>query len=235
LREHPGAACAVIDVVRATTTLVVLGERQVFHVLVTADIPAARDLAARHSGMLLAGEAGGLAPAGFDFGNAPAELLHANLAGRQFAFATTNGTRALLAAHANGASAIYAAALRNAGAIADLALRQAGDFILVCAGRHDRMALDDLYTAGVIANVAQAHAEAIGMRIALSEGAQIAQHIARTSGPPLEVLVRSDAGRAVQQVGLAEDLAACATVDASAIIPRVTAVGPDGELIITFA
>ncbi len=234
LREHPGAACAVIDVVRATTTLVVLGERQAARVLVMEDVPSARRLAVQHPGMLLAGEEGGLAPAGFDFGNSPADLARAAIAGRQFAFVTTNGTRALLSAQANGAGTVYAAALRNASAIAALALQQEAVFILACAGRHDRTALDDLFTAGVIVDIAQRHADEVDRELRLSEGALIAHHIARTSGAPLDVLIRSDAGRAVQQIGLAEDLVACAAVDASAIIPRVTGRGANGTLVITY-
>ncbi len=237
LREHPGAACAVIDVVRATTTLVVCGERQVARVLVTADVAAARALAQAQPGTLLAGEVGGQAPAGFDFGNSPTDLLHADLAGRQFAFATTNGTRALRAAQAGQAGAIYAAALRNAAAVAELALRQPPEraFLLVCAGRGDRVALDDLYTAGIIVGLIAARTAPDIPHLALTEGALIARDLAHTAGPPLDVLRRSDAGRAVSAIGLGADLDACAAVNASNVIPRVSASGHAGELVITFA
>jgi 2-phosphosulfolactate phosphatase len=237
LIEHRGSACAVIDVVRATTTLVVLGERQVARVLVAADVAAARALAQALPGTLLAGEIGGITPPGFDFGNTPAELLRADLAGRWVAFATTNGTRALRAAWIGQAHAIYAAALRNAGAVADLAFQQPAerDLLLVCAGRSSRLALDDLYAAGVIVGLIQQRATQMDAPIAFTESAVIARDLARTAGLPLDVLRRSEAGRAVIEIGLAADLACCAALNASAIVPRVAGVGPDDELIITYA
>lgn len=233
LRELPGAACGVIDVVRATTTLVVLGERGATHVLVAADVAAARAWAQAHPGTLLAGEAGGLAPPGFDFGNDPAALLSAEIAGRSFAFATTNGTRAIRAAQANGAGMIVAAALRNADAIAAWAVQHPA-VLLICAGRAERMALDDLYTAGMLAERIATTAKRAQVSCHLTEPAHIARQIARTAGAPLDVLRHSEAGRAVINIGLGAGLDACATVNASQVLPRVMGAGPDGEPIITF-
>ena len=117
----------VVDVIRATTTLSMLFERGCRRVLIAPDIPsarAARDRAAadpaRGLPPLLAGEAGGLAPAGFDFGNSPAEIATREVTGRDVIFATTNGTRALRACVGGGA--ILAGALRNSRAVAAAAL-----------------------------------------------------------------------------------------------------------------
>jgi 2-phosphosulfolactate phosphatase len=233
LRDLPGAACGVIDVVRATTTLVVLGERGATYILVAADVAAARAWAHAHPGTLLAGEADGLAPPGFDFGNDPTTLLTAEITGRSFAFATTNGTRAIRAAQANGAGSIVAAALRNADAIAAWAVQQPA-CILICAGRGERIALDDLYVAGFIAERMGSYAARARVRCQLTEAAQIARQIARTAGAPEDVLRHSEAGRAVMANGLGADLDACAAVNASRVIPRVTDAGPAGEPIITF-
>lgn len=116
--------CIVVDVIRATTTLCVLFERGCRSVLVApsvADARAARsDLAARGMDILLAGEAEGLPPPGFDYGNSPAEFAGHTFHGREVIFATTNGTRAIRACA--GSRAILAGALRNASAVTRAAL-----------------------------------------------------------------------------------------------------------------
>jgi phosphosulfolactate phosphohydrolase-like enzyme len=119
---RPHTVYLVVDVIRATTTLNVLFERGCGRVLVASDVASAR--AAHHHARepkpLLAGEAGGVAPPGFDGGNSPAEYAARDVAGRDVIFATTNGTRALRACVGGGA--IFAAALRNARAVAAAAL-----------------------------------------------------------------------------------------------------------------
>lgn len=117
----------VVDVVRATTTLSVMLDRGCSRVLVAPGIAEARAAAtaSTHDSRraLLGGESGGVAPAGFDFGNSPREYAAADLAGRELIFATTNGTRALRACA--GGFAIFAGSFRNAGAVAEAAIEAA--------------------------------------------------------------------------------------------------------------
>lgn len=236
LAELPQATCAVIDVVRATTSLVIIGAGGARQVVVARSVDAARALLPAYPDAVLAGESVGLAPAGFDFGNSPVELGLADLRDRTVIFATTNGTRAILACQAHGASGILAASLRNAGAIADLAVSLAQDaaFALVCAGRAQRMALDDLYTAGIIATLIQQRAGMAGCPLMLTEGARLAIAIAATAGTPLAVLRRSDAGQAVIAIGLEDDLAMCAAIAVTDVVPCVSGMGPHGEMLVEF-
>lgn len=119
--QRSGTVYIVVDVIRATTTICVVFERGCRRVLVAPGIEAARQARATAApGTLLAGEVGGLAPAGFDFGNSPPELAVADVAGRDLIFATTNGTRALRACL--GGRAILAGAFRNADAVTARAL-----------------------------------------------------------------------------------------------------------------
>jgi 2-phosphosulfolactate phosphatase len=127
----PGGAAArartvyvVVDVIRATTTLCVLFERGCQQVYVAGSVAGARQagarLAVRPLPPLLAGEIGGVAPPGFDYGNSPAEIGALDMAGRVVVFATTNGTRALHACR--GGAGVLAGALRNASAVARTAV-----------------------------------------------------------------------------------------------------------------
>lgn len=223
LTAMPGALCAVIDVIRATTTLTIIGERGGHAVQIAPDVPTARAIAANRPEWLLAGELGGATPAGFDFGNSPVALQHAVLTNRDLIFATTNGTKAIHASHAYGAGAICAASLRNAEAVAQYIVRQSAEShtILVCAGRGERVALDDVFTAGVIVAHVQRLAAHHATPLQLTEAARLAAHISQTAGAPLAVLRRSDAGQAIISIGLAADLSLCAEVDVSRIIPHV--------------
>jgi 2-phosphosulfolactate phosphatase len=233
LAAQPGAACAVIDVVRATTTLTVLGEGGAARVLIAEDVAAARRLRAIRPGALLAGEVGGLAPDGFDYGNAPSVLAQTDVQGREIILATTNGTRALVAAQANGASALYAAALRNGSAIAARALTHE-TCVLICAGLEGRVALDDLYAAGVIAGLTVRLAGEEDVPLMLTEGAVMAMYLAENAGEPLAVLRQSRGGRNTLAIEMAADLGWCAEIDASRVIPQITSLTEDGALICTF-
>jgi 2-phosphosulfolactate phosphatase len=124
---NPKTVYVVVDVIRATTTLGVFFERGCRRVLVAPDIATARAAHARlaHAQSsatrpLLAGEVGGVAPPGFDFGNSPAEIGAQELRGREVIFATTNGTRALQSCVGGGE--IFAGSLRNSRAVAAAAL-----------------------------------------------------------------------------------------------------------------
>jgi len=130
-------AYIVVDVIRATTTLSVLFDRGCAEALLAGSLDEARRVATllrnttpastgpaneTHAAgkLLLAGESGGLAPPGFDFGNSPAEFATLDLTGQRFVFCTTNGTRALRACA--GGRAVFAGCFRNASAIASAAL-----------------------------------------------------------------------------------------------------------------
>jgi phosphosulfolactate phosphohydrolase-like enzyme len=153
--QRNGVVYAVVDVIRATTTLTVAFAAGCRRVLLAPDIETALERAHREPGrFLLGGERDGVAPPGFDFGNSPAEYARADLAGRDLLFATTNGTRALRAC--TGGFAICAASYRNAEAAARVIVRlglQAGAtgaapahrsdepaIVVVCAGRENQPA-----------------------------------------------------------------------------------------------
>ena len=136
----------------------------------------------------------------------------------------------MVAAHQNGAGSICAASLRNAGAIAELAL-QHDAFLLLCAGLYGRVALDDLYAAGVVAQMVGDRAATRGLALELTEGASMALEFAAHAGEPLAVLRRSQGGRNTLAIEMAADLEWCAAVDASTVIPCMTGVTDDGALI----
>src|SRR5206468_10845988 len=92
------AVAVVIDVLRATTSIVHALAAGCTAVLPCAEVEEARALADRMRAgrVLLAGERGGLPVAGFDLGNSPRRFNARLCGGIAVVLTTTNGTRALL-------------------------------------------------------------------------------------------------------------------------------------------
>ncbi|MER3485259.1 MAG: 2-phosphosulfolactate phosphatase, partial [Chloroflexota bacterium] len=170
------------------------------------DLGQARAL--RQPGEVLAGEKGGLRPEGFDLGNSPREALAVQ--GKRVVMATTNGTPAVHAART--ARALLLGSLQNARAVAERAALLGDEVDLVCAGKEGNLGLDDLYTAGVIGQ----RLFDLGFRPE-GEMAHLALFLAKND--PLATLRASEAAKALEAVGLGEDVALCARVDVHEVVP----------------
>lgn len=224
----------VIDVVRATTTICMLFERGCRRVLLASSVGAAREAhAALGPDWLLAGEVEGARPPGFNCGNSPAEFATLDLAGRDVICATTNGTRALRACA--GGRAVFAGSLRNAETLAQTLaakwLERPADVVFVCAGRGGRPAYDDAICAGYLVRSLR---HAVGAeRVVLGENARMAcdllAHVEATVG--IEAALRaSDAGQAVERIGLGADIALCAAANAASVLPALSGMYLDTNL-----
>ncbi len=156
-----GAAAAeghvvVIDVFRAFTTAAVALARGASRIAMVGDTKEALRL--RRSGAVdvCVGERHGARPAGFDFGNSPAALAKADLAGRALALTTSNGTRGLMAAR--GARRLFAGALVNAGAtIAAIEADRPRLVTLVAMGARSGRAAEDEICALYLRSRLQGH------------------------------------------------------------------------------
>ena len=108
-------SAVVIDVVRATTTVVAALAAGCDGVTPVGDVNEARALASA-TGALLAGERGGLPLEGFDLGNSPGDFTRERCASRPLVLTTTNGTQAVR--RCVGGQAVWAASFVNAEATA---------------------------------------------------------------------------------------------------------------------
>ncbi|GAA6750753.1 2-phosphosulfolactate phosphatase [Thermus antranikianii] len=133
--------------------------------------------------------------------------------------ATTNGTRAAHAAL--GARHILLGSLQNARAVAEKARETGEEVHLVCAGKEGQMALDDLYTAGVIGK----RLRALGFS---PEGEMAHLALFLAENPSFPVLSSSEAAKALVGVGLGEDVAECARVDVHGVVPRFLGMRGEG-------
>lgn len=132
-----GRLAVVIDVLRATTTIVYALAGGAREILIYQEIDESRKLAARTAGALLAGERGGRPIAGFHLGNSPREYSADAVGGRTIVFTTTNGTRAMACCAA--ARRVLLGAFVNFSAIcrelaAELSSPACRGAALICAG-----------------------------------------------------------------------------------------------------
>jgi 2-phosphosulfolactate phosphatase len=217
----PGRVALAVDVLRATTASVAACEAGCRRLVPVPDMETAAAMAARDgSDIVLAGERGGEALAGFDLGNSPAEFTADRVGGRTVVLTTTNGTGAMLTA-ARAASAGLAA-LTNVSAAARWALEQGRDVTILCAGDNGAFSLEDTVCAGLlVARLVGASPGGV-----LSEGAQAALSLGRHYGARLDRLAQDSGwGRKLERLGRAADLAWCLRADVSQVVPVFVAGG----------
>ena len=205
----------VIDVLRATTTIVQAIDGGYHRVLCVDTLDRARGLAAPCR--VLAGERRCVRPPGFDLGNSPVEMVAPR--GDELVLATTNGAPAIVRA-AVLSPIVVIACLRNLDAVTEAA--QAADVQLLCAGTDGRPSLEDSYVAGRIA-------ARLGGRA--SDSALMARSLARTYARAEDAMAAGIGGRALVAAGLGSDVAWCAEESVSAVVPTVCGTG-DGVAIV---
>ena len=137
----------VIDILRATTTMVVAYENGANNVVPVEHLEDA--LVYREQGYLIAGERNGVKVEGFDMGNSPQEFSKDIIEGRNIVLSTTNGTKAINACSA--AKFRYISSFRNIDAMAKTIIENNLDVLLFCAGWKDKFNLEDTVFAGALA------------------------------------------------------------------------------------
>jgi 2-phosphosulfolactate phosphatase len=220
-----GRVAVVIDVLRASTTIVHALAAGCSAVLPCAEVEEARRLAdgMRAGKVLLAGERDGRPLPGFDLGNSPAEFTAARCRGTTLVLTTSNGTRALLktAAALGGdggpAGRVLIAGFVNFSAVCEQLTRDVRPVHIVCAGDGGEVALEDALLAGALVDfLSEAGA------VCLNDGARLAwdgfAHHGRVLAGALEV---SAGGAHLRRLGYDDDVRAAAVVDQFTLVPEL--------------
>ncbi len=211
-RPRPEPTIVVVDVIRATSSIVTAFAHGCRTVLPAESVEEALALQAAHPQALLCGERGGRRIEGFALGNSPREFSAEAVAGRELILATSNGTRTLRAVDSGRSVAI--GALMNRGAVAAWLVRQAGNALVVCSGYEGIFSLEDAVCAGGIAD------RAAEFGVALGDGARACQVLWREYGGDLPGLLACTAwGRHISSMGLGPDLEVCARLDTTDVVP----------------
>jgi len=233
-----GATAVVIDVLRASTTIIHALDAGATAVIACREVDEARQWRAQLSegDVVLGGERGGLPIEGFDLGNSPDEYSPDRVGGRTVVLTTTNGTSAI--EHARKADTVLIGAFVNASAVFQRLLT-AERIALICAGTDGQYSLDDLLAAGYWVNRLQRES---GLTFAYNAQAITVQEAWRTrfslyetagggaiSPDSLAAQLRNTPGGAnLIRVGLAEDILTAAQIDRFSVVPMVDPI--DGRI-----
>jgi len=204
-RDLATTTCVVFDVLRATSSMITALAHGAAEIFPVTTIEAALTLRGEIPGALAGGERGGEKPEGFDFGNSPLEYREAR--GAKIVWTTTNGTVALRACER--AERVLVAALLNLDAVA-ARLRGVERVLLVCAGTHEELALEDVYAAGRLA--------ALFPDAALTDSARTALAVGQAFPEPLDALRQARNGRTLLEKGRGAEVEWCARVSAYSIV-----------------
>ena len=209
VRIHRGLAAVegltgtvvVIDIFRASNTIIALlgaGAKEVF---LLADIERARSLKARYPQRPLLGERGGITPDDFDGGNSPANAGSLIAPGSSPILTTSAGTQAI--ARLKAADTIIFASFANATAVAEaLRVRQPSSVTLLPMGLEARTpALEDDEAAAWINGLIDRRSQ---------DFAGVRQR-----------LLECDGAARLRRLGQDDDLAFCTELDTRSLVPLV--------------
>ena len=231
-RSLDHSAVVVVDVLRATTSIAAALSAGADGVLPVAEEPEARRTVERlcQNGepVLLCGEIGGFPPPGFDLGNSPRDFTSADMVGKRIVLKTTNGTVALAAARK--ARLTLAGGLVNVSPVArflcsKLRSNVVDQVIILCAGGEGEFSLEDFFAAGALLSrmlqSENASVETTDSAVAALDYFQNHQKEA------VAVVARSHHGRELAEIGLADDIPYCTSLDLYPVVPLSS---PDGWL-----
>ena len=136
----------LVDVLRATTTIVTAVANGVQAIIPVATHEEARRLKAE--GYLVASEKDGVQLDWADFGNSAFSFTRDAIGGKTLVYCTTNGTRALHIAGA--ASGVAIGAFINISAVTEWLAGRRRDVVILCSGWKDKFCLEDTLFAGAL-------------------------------------------------------------------------------------
>ena len=206
-----GTTCVVLDILRATSSMITALANGAEQILPVATIEEALAAKAEHPEALLCGERHGrritaeqAKGTDFDLGNSPREYTAEMVAGKTLISTTTNGTRALRAC--SGAREIWVGSFLNLQATIDqLRLVKPERLVLVCSGTFEEAAMEDTLAAGAMADALWDLFEDI------EDSAQIARSLHQSYSDSLNESIKLalNARRLLEVPELAEDVSFC--------------------------
>ncbi len=213
-KSPEGQIAVVLDILRASSTIVTALGNQALRVIPVVEPQEAFQLRHKAGDCILGGERKGYKIDGFDLGNSPAEYSEENIAGRTIVLSTTNGTKAAL--WAKEACKIIIGSFLNMDAVCDHITSRPNDITIVCAGREGNPSLEDMACAGMIVSM-------IGSTYQLTDAAKAAWYTfekARQTGLTAFVS-QTEHGRYLNEIGMGSDIALCTNLNKFPILPEL--------------
>lgn len=217
-----GTIVVVVDIFRATSAMVTAFQHGAAAIIPVSTIKEAREYKAK--GFLAGGERNGEVVEGFAFGNSPFSYMSEEIAGREIALTTTNGTRAINIA-AKQADSIAIGSFLNLTALAQWIIPQGKDVVILCAGWRDRFNMEDSLFAGALTNLLLIS----GKFYSDCDSANASSLVYRSARRnPLRFLSNCSHRKRLRHLHLEKDVEYCLRTDLTDVVP----VFKDGKLVL---
>jgi 2-phosphosulfolactate phosphatase len=222
-----GGAAVVIDVLRASTTMIQAVEAGAARICPCASIEEARARAEQYSATerLLGGERHGVSIEGFDLDNSPLRYTRERVSGKTVIFTTTNGTLALQ--RSQPSARVCVGGLVNLSAVEAWLRRSGLPVHLVCAGTDRQVSGEDVLFAGLLADRLLGD----GTR-GVDASTELAVRFARAHGGSADAILAalraSAGGENLLALGYDADIEFAARIDTHGVVPEWDSI--QGEL-----
>jgi 2-phosphosulfolactate phosphatase len=214
-----GKTTVVIDVLRATTTIITALQNGAKEIIPVATVEFAVKVSGGMFGgqTLLGGERNTKKIEGFALGNSPFEYTPEIVAGKSIVLYTTNGTKAI--AKAKFSQNLFTCSFLNVSSLAAHLVTLDKDLEIVCAGRMNNFSMEDSVCAGkLISEMLK-----LNENISLFDSASACLALNKSFGKNLlKMLKETDHGKILIENGFENDLKFCSKLNSSSVIPHFT-------------
>ena len=207
----------VIDVLRATSVMVHAMWQGALEIIPLATAEAAFEMAKvfPRGSIILGGERRSKKIPGFDLGNSPKEYIAERVKGKKLILTTTNGTKAFHVV--SSGREVLVGSFFNIGVMAQRCLELNRDLLIFPSGDEGKFSLEDTICGGMLIERIMKKG---GKRIDLSDASRCAQILYKKFEDNLtEAFHLSHHGKELINRGFIEDLAYCAQIDMTDIVP----------------
>lgn len=212
LHSLQGKIVVVVDIFRATSTMISALANGISEIKTFADLEECRSM--KSQGYLIAGERNGITAPGFELGNSPVAYLNEAYSGKKLAMTTTNGTLAI--SKSSEADEIVIGAFPNFSATIQYLQGKEQDVLIHCAGWKGMFNLEDsLYAGALVKSLESSHEPS-------EDGALAMKALFEKEGHDLKgFLSKASHAKRLQNHNIESDIDFCLTLDLFSIIGKV--------------
>lgn len=215
---YTGKTTVVIDVLRASTTIIQALQNGAKEIIPVASIEFAVKVSGGMFGgqTLLGGERNTKKLDGFALGNSPLEYTPDIVNGKTIILFTTNGSKAIV--KAKFSENLLIASFTNLNAIANYLVRLNKDFEILCSGRGNNFSMEDVICAGrLISEIQKLNNEVI-----LSDSAKASVSLNKSTGKNILLMLKqTEHGKILSENNFDEDIKFCSRLSISETIPTM--------------
>lgn len=170
-----GKTLIAVDVLRASSTIIVAVAKGVNKINIVETLDDARKMALMNAGSILIGEESSIKPDDFNYDNSPLALyLASDLENKNLIMRSSNGTPLLKAIQVLGDAKTYIGSFLNLEALTQrLFNEKAEDIIICCAGNYSAISLEDAGFAGALISCLKTLTDSVS----LTDSAKLVLHL----------------------------------------------------------